>query len=37
VLSSPTGSWWRSGFLAEFLWKIDNMLPWERSLPVQLR
>lgn len=37
VLSSPSGSWWRSGGLAEFLWKVDNLLPWEQGLPVQAR
>jgi hypothetical protein len=37
VVSSPAGSWWRSGGLAEFLWKVDNMLPWEKNLPIQAR
>mmetsp|Transcript_46605 Transcript_46605/g.109603 ORF Transcript_46605/g.109603 Transcript_46605/m.109603 type:complete len:811 (-) Transcript_46605:274-2706(-) len=37
VVTAESGSWWRSGWLAEFLWGIDEMFPWEKHLPTQLR
>jgi carnitine O-palmitoyltransferase 1 len=37
VTTAPAGSWWRSGSLANLLWNLDNMFPWEKHLPTQLR
>ena len=37
VVTASPGSWWRSGWLANLLWNIDNMFPWEKRLPTQVR
>jgi len=37
VVTAPQSSWWRSGALASFLWNVDNMFPWEKHLPTQVR
>jgi len=37
VVTAKPGSWWRSGSLANLLWNIDNMFPWEKNLPTQVR
>lgn len=37
VITASKDSWWRSGWLAHFLWRMDNMFPWEKHLPTQVR
>ncbi len=37
VVTAPSGSWWRSGLLAQFLWRIDSAFPWQKRLPTNIR
>mmetsp|Transcript_14066 Transcript_14066/g.32428 ORF Transcript_14066/g.32428 Transcript_14066/m.32428 type:complete len:799 (-) Transcript_14066:91-2487(-) len=37
VVTAQSGSWWRSGSLANILWKWDNLFPWQQKLPTQVR
>jgi len=37
VVTAPSTSWWRSGSLANFLWKVDSAFPWQKRLPTNLR
>mmetsp|Transcript_854 Transcript_854/g.2270 ORF Transcript_854/g.2270 Transcript_854/m.2270 type:complete len:809 (+) Transcript_854:119-2545(+) len=37
VLTAPQDSWWRSGSLAHLLWQWDNLFPWEKNLPTNVR
>jgi hypothetical protein len=37
VLTAPKDSWWRSGGIANLLWQWDELFPWERHLPTNVR
>ena len=37
VLTAPSNSWWRSGGIAHVLWQWDEMFPWEKNLPTNVR
>uniref|UniRef100_A0A7S4CVH5 Choline/carnitine acyltransferase domain-containing protein n=1 Tax=Eutreptiella gymnastica TaxID=73025 RepID=A0A7S4CVH5_9EUGL len=37
VLSQPSESWLRSGFVAQWVWNVDSIFPWVHSLPTSLR
>mmetsp|Transcript_6004 Transcript_6004/g.15276 ORF Transcript_6004/g.15276 Transcript_6004/m.15276 type:complete len:798 (+) Transcript_6004:392-2785(+) len=37
VVTAPKDSWWRSGGLAHLLWQWDELFPWERNLPTNVR
>jgi len=34
---SNSDSWWRNGWLANLLWKIDSFFPWTKRLPINVR
>lgn len=37
VVNADRKSWWRAGWLAEFLWLIDSYIPGTHNLSVELR
>mmetsp|Transcript_45820 Transcript_45820/g.115389 ORF Transcript_45820/g.115389 Transcript_45820/m.115389 type:complete len:799 (+) Transcript_45820:296-2692(+) len=37
VATAAPASWWRSGWLADFVWTIDCYVPWTHMFPVLLR